>query len=333
MPKSRIALAAILLSGLGCQATPHKRVYVDLEAVLASYKASPLPSKPPPRPPGGLPAKTVGLPPVPGKTIIVEGTTTAQAQRLLDENRRKAVRELTRLLAQRYVREVERAGAERIRALEPGRQTAMERAEQLLRAEFEAYADKRGDRVARLTSIVGFPDPNPLSLPPSQPVPAFVQRSLDEAAALRKEIHALDEAYDARAGEILAQVGKQYDVDLTSERVAIERDRAAALARAEQEATNEATETYKALAPLLMGSAGINLPGQPGQSVTLPAVPPPSAAPDVRERTLSLQERRTILTSQLQIWLALNRYELADRPQGDNDATAQFVRWRQERKL
>lgn len=333
MPKSKLPLIAALLCGLGCQSPAPKRVYVDFEAVLASYKASPLPSKPLPKPPGGLPAKTVSVPAVPAKSIVVQGATTTRAREILEENRRLAVRELTRLLAQRYVREVERAGAERIKGLEPGRATAYQQATEAVWQEFLRYAEARGEKVARLTSIVGFPDPNPQSLPPRTPVPSFVQKDLDEAARLRREIQEMDLAYEQKIGEILAQVGKQYDVNLTEARVEIEKDRAAAMQRAESEAVQEASRTYRSLAPLLMGSQKMELAGQPAQSVTLPAIPAPAAPPQIRERALTLEERRRILKSQLDIWLALNHYELADNASGGDNVTTDFVAWRQERKL
>ena len=334
MPRSRVALYIVLAAlGAGCQETAHKRVYVDVEAVLASYRASPLPSRPTPKPPGGLPATTLSVPAVSPRTIIVQAASDQKAQALLEANRKKSVRELTRLVAQRYVREVDRAGAERIRALAPGRRAAYEDAQKAVRAEFETYADKRGAKVVRLTSLVGFPDPNPLSLTPTTPVPKYVLDRLAEAAALRTEIAALEAEYERRVGEILAGVAKQYDIDLTQARLEIEQDREAAIAKAEKEALNDANAAYKALSPLLISSMKVDLRGQPAQSVTLPAVKPPMAAPQIREQTLNAAQRRKILEDQLHIWISTNGYELSKSADGVEDVTAQFVKWREDRKL
>ncbi len=333
MRKSNLALGAVVLFGLGCRQATHQRVYVDFEAVLASYSGSPLPSRPVPHPPVGLPAKTLSVPAVAPRTLLVEGASARQASALLELNRQAAVRELTTLLAQRYVREVERAGQARIKSLEPSKRTAYEEALAAIRTEFDTYAQKRGAKLAQLTSLVGFPDPNPLSIPPTAAVPKFVEGRLAQAVQLRKDIAGLDADYKAKSASLLAAAAQKYDTDLTEANLQIEQDRAAAFARAEQEATAEAAKSFKLLAPLVMSSAKVDMPGQPAESVTLPAVPAPIAAPNVRERTLTLDQRRTILKDQLQMWSAVNGYQLSDSPDGVPNVTLDFVRWRKERKL
>lgn len=333
MLRSSIALIAIGLCGLGCRPVAHQRVYVDFEAVLASYSASPLPSKPTPRPPAGLPAKTLSITAVAPRTVVVEGMSAEKANAMLEKSRAQAVKELTTLLAERYVRDAERASAERIRNLEPAKQKEYELAQNAIRSEFESYANKRGAKVAALTSLVGFPDPNPESLPPTTTVPAFVQVRLNQAAQLRKDIKALDDEYQARVKDLLAAAESKYQTSLSEAKLLLEQDRAAAFRRAESEATAQIAKSYASFRPLVMGSSRIDLPGQPAQSVTLPAVPPPMGAPNVRERPLTADQRRNILRSQLNIWLAVNGYDLADRPDGVPNLTKDFVRWRKERQL
>lgn len=333
MRKNSFALAALTLIGLGCRQAAHQRVYVDFEAVLASYSSSPLPSHPLPHPPGALPAKTLTVPAVAPRTILVQGGSSEQTNGLLELNRKAAVRELTTLLAERYVREADRAGQARVKALEPGKVAAYEEARAAIQSEFQSYALKRGAKLAQLTSIVGFPDPNPMSLPPTAQVRKFVQVRLDQAVQLRKDIAALDADYQARSASLLAAAAQKYNTDLTEANLQLEQDRAAAFARAEQEAITAAAKSYKSLAPLVMTNTRIDLPGQPSQSVTLPAVPAPIAAPNVRERTLTLDQRRTILKDQLRIWIAVNGYELSDSPEGVQNVTPQFVKWRRDRKL
>jgi hypothetical protein len=264
---------------------------------------------------------------------VVEGESSSRAQALLEQNRKQAVRELTKVLTARYVREAERVGADRVRALEPGKREAYTRARAAVFEEFKRYAAQRGPLVAELTSIVGFPDPNPLSLPPTTPVPKYAQERLDRAAQLRKDIASLDASYEQRVREILDQVSKQYTIDLQTALTQLEEDRLAALGKAEQEAITEASRTYRSLAPLVMGTTRINLPGEPAQSVTLPPVPQPMSAPAVKEKALSIEQRRAILKAQLDIWLALHGYELVGTPALAPDLTADFMKWRQERRL
>ena len=334
MLRNKLAISILLLGGFGCQqsAKPH-RVYVDFEAVLASYKASPLPSHPLPKPPGGLPTQTVSIPAVPAKTVVVQSASGAQAEALLETNRKKAVDELTRLLSRRYLRDVTREGDRLVRDLDPKRKAAYESAQAAVTLEFEKYANQRAPLVARLTSLVGFPDPNPNSVPPPESTPPFAVKRLQEAAGLRKDMVELEASYETKILDLLSQAGKQYDVDLLAIQKQIDQDRAEAMKKAESEAVTEAAKTYKDLRPVLMGPEVVNLPGQPEQSVDLPEVPAPKSAPEVRERTLTPDQRRSILRSQLDIWLKLNGYELVQDSNGVDNKTEEFVKWRQERKL
>ena len=333
MHRNKLAILILLIGGFGCRQNAPKVVYVDFEAVLASYKASPLPSHPLPKAPGGLPQQTVSIPAVPARTVVVQGTSGVKAEALLEENRKKAVAELTSVLSRRYEREAQRAGEKRIRELDPKKKTAYLAAQTAIDEEFHKYAQARAPLIAGLTSLVGFPDPNPNSLPPPASTAPFLLKRLQEAASLRKQINALDAAYDSKVLDLLAQAAKEYNVDLAAIQQQVEADRAAGVKRAETEAMAEASKTYSALKPLIMGAAKVELPGQPAQSAVLPPVPPPISAPDVRERTLTASQRRSILESQLQIWLKANGYELSKTPDGVEDMTAEFVKWRQERKL
>ena len=333
MRKNSLAILILVLGGFGCRQPAQQRVYVDFEAVLASYKSSPLPSRPVPKAPNGLPAQTLSLPAVAPRRVIVEGAPTVQAGALLEENRKKAVQELTRLLSRRYQREAERAGEKLVRALDPKRKAAYLAAQNSVQQEFQTYAVQRAPLIARLTSLVGFPDPNPNSVPPPADTPAFLVARLKEADDIRKQIAQMDAAYENKIQDLLAQAGNQYNVDLAAIQKQVDQDRQVAMRRAESEAVAEAAKTYKSLRPILMGPSQVDLPGEAAQSLQLPAVPPPISAPEVRERTLNANERRAILRSQLNIWLKLNGYDLAKSPDGVKDMTAQFEQWRKDRKL
>jgi hypothetical protein len=333
MRRNRLTILVLVLCGFGCRQPAPERVYVDFEAVLASYKASPLPSHPLPKPPNGLPDEVVSVPAVAPRTVVVQGVSGAKADALLEENRKEAVAELSKLLSRRYEREAQRAGEKRIRELDPKKQAAYLSAQKAVEAEFQTYAVARSPLVARLASIVGFPDPNPTSIPPAATTAPLLIKRLTEAADLRKQMAILDANYENKIQDLLSQAGKQYGTDLADIEKQIDADRQDAMRRAEAEAVAEATKTYTSLRPILMGPAKVDLPGEPAQSVTLPAVPAPIAAPEVRERTLTAAQRRSILKSQLDVWVQVNGYELAKSPNDGKDMTADFVKWRQERKL
>jgi hypothetical protein len=280
-----------------------------------------------------LPAKTLSVPAVAPRTVVVEGTSETKGEQILEANRAKAVTELTALLTTRYVREAERAGERLIHELDPKRQAAYQSAQAAVKTEFEAYAQKRAPMIAKLTSLVGFPDPNPTSLPPPASAPPFAVTRLKHAADIRAEINMLDANYENRILDLLSAAGKQYNVDLAAIEKQIAADRAAAMRRAESEAVAEAETTYKSLRPILLGPAKVDLPGEPAQSVQLPAVPAPLSAPNIRERTLTFAQKQAILQSQLDMWAKLNGYDVVKDPRDGKDMTVAFVKWRQEHKL
>lgn len=322
-------MAALALTGLGCEAAaPGPMVFIDFDAALIATTSTPAVANALPNPPAAQPAKTLAIPGTLGRTLTVD---SSQERQVIERNRERAERELSRSLATLYQREAERAGQERLKELEPSRQEALRAAQDAVRIAFEAYALKRGPKVARLTAIVGFPDPNPDSLPPTREPDAAVKPRLEEAVALRAEIRTLAREYEVRSQELLAEAERRHDVDLTEAKAEIGRLRVGAIERAEQEAVAEIARSHSELQSLLIPSTTVELPATPPQSRTLPAEPPYDRAPAVDARVLTKQERRQLLVSQATIWAGARGYVIVDR--GGRDATAEFVAWVKDKRL
>lgn len=328
MLRNNVLAVGICWAICGACAPSRERVYIDLNAVLATLPPDrPLPDLD--APPGGEPPRTISI----GSTPSMQVRVGQSAEATLEENRARAQRQLARTLASEYRQELEAEANRRIAALEPLRREAEEAAQSAIRAIFEAYAEKRSVLIARLAAIVGFPDPNPRSLPPRRQVDAPAQKLLDEAASLREQINQVDREYEADVERTLASVEEKYQIDLTNLQASLEQERADALARAEKQAEAEARESFEALRPAMIQPQEISLPGAPARSQTLPAVPAAPDPPQVVGEALGPERRRKLIEAQLDVWAAARGYIISKSEGGARNATREFIQWREERGL
>lgn len=329
MPKSShltgFTLIAICLGGC---AGPGETVSVNLGAVLTRTKLAPEAKQVVPQPPTGMTADVVAIDAIEPRSSVFNKDRVA-AGRALEANRNLAVREFSRALSDRYVREIERDMSRRISALDKTRRDALETVRSELRSAFEIYSIERGALIAELFSIISFPDPNPRSIEPAIPVPPYIQRRLDHVAELRNRVKNLDNAYDEKAKGILASVQHKFDVDLTAlaEESAVKR--AEAFERADSEARQLAEAQQSQFGPAML-AAKVQLDAVPSRSVVVPGVPAEGPAPAVSRKALTVAERREVLRAQVQVWARSNGYRLES---GARDATGEFLQWRKERGL
>jgi hypothetical protein len=197
-----------------------------------------------------------------------------------------------------------------------------------IRLIFEDYADQRAPRVAKLAVLVGFPDPNPTSIPPRNPLRPAAQALFDEAKQLREELARLDDDFLTAVQEILSDVvirGVALKEDVMS-RVMKFRDQMNR--RAEQEAAAEVRTSIKELGLHLTEPSPLIVPGTPARTVRIPAeapLPPPPQVPSVGIPR-GLADRRRLMQNELSIWMGLNRFRLQN---GAKDLTKDFQAWRE----
>jgi hypothetical protein len=318
--------AACALTLAGC-ATNRETVYVDLSSIHPS-SLQPVAELPSPKAPGATPGETLTLPATEPTSI-----TLGARDDLLRENIERAERELSRALSREYLDEAEREASALLGALNPERDAALAAAQDRIRERFSIYAEERAPKLARLTAIVGFPDPNPASTPSTQEMPEYARRLLEEARQLRADLRSIDAAYEADVAAILQEVTSEYDNKLAELQAQIARQRSDAIERAEQNAVRQAQSAYAALQPSLLKRETVEVPGTPAKTVTIEPVQAMPEPPKVESNLLTPQEREALLKEQLTIWSSARGYVLSQTPIGARDATDEFKEWRKEMGL
>jgi len=213
------------------------------------------------------------------------------------------------------------------REIEATTREELSRAQDRIRAEFERYAQERAPLLARLSILVGFPDPNPYSKPPDSPLRPVARQRFEEAAQVRGELEALDKRFEANSEAILASVTNLRSDLESALRLRIQAFRDQLNERAEREALSQVRLTARDLGLQLLDTPPIVLPPSGTRTATVPGEPPLPAAPKVPSLGIGsgLADRRRLAEQELRIWLGLNRYRLAP---GAPDATGAFQQWR-----
>jgi hypothetical protein len=331
MPSGKpILLLAVGAVVVGC-APPVERVFVDVDRVLAEWQI-PAPVDPtvPSRPasPGTIVELHPGLPP---RTVRVESQFEPEALRARFAARQEQTyRDLLVRLRRVYAEEARRVEVEGRRTLQRFAAERFDEAADEIRRVFELAAEERAPVIARLSLLVGFPDPNPANAPPALPMLPVQQRRFEEAQALRTRLDEIDAKYEAMVAQVLAGIDDLVAEQAVQVQIQLEKFRAAADQRAQREAAAQIREVVQDLRLDLSDSVPVAVPGVPERRVAVTAEPvgPP---PQVRSRGIfdRREDRERLVRADLRIWSAVNRYGIVERPQQGRDATQEFQAWRE----
>jgi hypothetical protein len=304
---------------------------VDISQALKLTEVKPpdRPSAPhPPPPEGSLSAL------VPGKASFVlkdrPGASGEQIRKRIHDAQEQARKDILSRLRRFYGTEVARFELDQDKARTAAELEAYESAGARIRQRFEAYAERRAPVYTRLTLLAGFPDPNPASRPPDNPLPPALQKRFDEAASLRAELAAIDRAFREDVDVILSSVQDLVAAQLTAARLRIEQFKEELDRRAAQEASEQVRETTQELGLQLIEPRDQTIPGTTPSKVTITGGPAFRAAPAVPSQGILAgdADRERLLRHELGIWLSLNRYRQGGK--GDADLTSEFLKWRSQ---
>lgn len=325
-------VALAFTAAMGCRTPKTTGVSVDVAQILTAEPFSEAPSPETPRPPRPAPGITTTVPAQPARTLSDPSrASTTSVRASIEAQQKEALQTLERRLREYYKTQIQQFELERQTELEAGRAEAYAQASDRIRQAFLAYADARAPKTLRLTVLVGFPDPNPDSVPPRTPVKTFLQKMLDEAKQLREELAQLDLELEGKTNAILTSVAEANAQDEAAMRVKVEEFRNQLNERASREAEAEVRTSVKELGLQLTDANPIVVPGTPSRRVEIPAEAPFPAAPKVPSVGIphGLDDRRRLIEHELGIWLGLNRYRLE---KGATDKTEEFQKWRQKQR-
>lgn len=325
MTRSSLPLLLALIVA-GC-APPSQSVRVDLDRIPVSRLPETTDFKTP-EPPAPSPEIRVQIPGL--KQDVLEDPSHANQEsvaKTIENQQRTARTELEKRLRAVYAEEVRLFQLQVNRDLDRGRPAAYEEANERISERFQRYADEWSPLAAELYDIVGFPDPNPQSLPPKRALGNVAQGRYDRAAALRKQLAAVDAAYDEDKAAILREAQDKLSVEEAKALTRVQELADQLERKAKQEAFAQVQISVQDLGLQLADSQPIVLNATPSQSVQIPAERPLPPAPQVPSSDIpnSLKDQRARMERDLQIWLQVNRYRLDPNAR---DATAEFEQWR-----
>ena len=315
----------VLLAGC-VPSVPRDSVYVDMAQVEKSFPAPATISLPGQEEPASAPGLLIDIPALPATTLrSPKGKGEVQIRDQIEAARQKAKRQLQNRLRDVYFAEIDRKQEEAIAGLSPELAKAAEGARQSQLALFHAYAEEKGARLARLTLLAGFPDPDPGSKNP-KPDFAVAKRFREEADRIRTELVDLDAKYDAAVQEIFDVLQHTHDAMLTKLRAQFEEAKGSAEEKARQEADDQMAKLNKAFGQTLAEAREISVPGQPAKSLQSPPV-------DLRGKLIHvptptpLDDRTLAIKNQLTIWEAVKGYRIVTSPSAGRDGTPEFLEW------
>lgn len=325
MPRSKHLPWAVLAlwAAAGCASGP-ERVTVDLASIPA-VPASGGSHATTPFAPQGLepaPAELSGVP----SQVLQLGAAQARldaALEVVEESRRQAYAQVLRLLQDAYRAEAQQWAAERLAELGPEMGERYDAALATLAQAFAAYADRRGPKMARLTVLVGFPDPDPEGRRQPDPSSPRAVRSADAAERLRAEIEALDKAFSLEAKRLLNAAGSAVAADRAAIESQIQAKFADADARARSAAAEQMATARRDLDALLTSRSEWTLKPEKGRSLVVPGTPGISG---LRTRDAAQSEHE--LHGDLELWLRSKGYVLARKGERARDVTKEFMAWR-----
>ena len=191
-----------------------------------------------------------------------------------------------------------------------------------LHTEFEVHADEVGKLWRSLSWRVGFPDPDPRSLAKSSDFTR--SRQLAEAKELREDIRQRDTSFRDLVSEKIGLIQAERDRKLGQYRSEMDTQRIIELDRAKKEADAFTEQAFAILERSALDPEA-QLPAVPRADSAVNSAPAPRW--DWQKPTLP-KETRDDLRTQLEIFLKVNGFKLADSREGAKDVTQEFVAWR-----
>ncbi len=329
--RSSAFLALLVFVGCG-PSRPKPAVSINVNLVVQE-SLPPAENEPAlPRPPKPMPGVTAVLPALPAREIMTRPQNAEQLRESVRELQESIRVRLEKQLRKLYARDAKRYEVELQRQFGDLEESSLTELSETIRAELEKVGEARLPKVARLAFLEGWPDPNPENIPSPTPLRPVPQLREDEALRLRRELARIDSEFKARIENLSILRLDALAQRRTQVLLAIEARKNELDAQATAEANKQMADATKDLRLDLARGQVIKLRPVAAQTVTIPGgkplagVPKVPSSPELSEPQLT----RSLVESDLRIWLGLNGFELKDSAV---DKTAEFIAWRNSQKL
>ena len=319
-------LFGLSISLIGCQQVA-PMVYVDLDRVplekASSLKTLELSSTPAAQ----KSQKSIRIESRPERIVKVDREHSAKAIReLLEAESAEARKVISERLRQYYQTEIDEFFDKEYANLAPAAQEAWKAYRDKVRPIFEQYAKERGPLVVALTVLTDFPSPEELiKIDPEADL--AIQNRAERIRDLQRKISVLDQSYEQEIAKFDANTRSAIQESEEAMNEKVEAKRKEINNRADREAKQQVSVRTDVLNERLVGVGATKLPARAGASQTVELGAADSGFKGVTSSSRSVVPPVDV-HRQLQTWLALNGYDLADSPVGVRDATQDFDKWR-----
>jgi hypothetical protein len=319
-------LGGLIFSLLGCQQVA-PIVYVDLDKVPLDKPKSIESLEIPAGFQSAKVRKSLSIESRPERIVRVDRDHSAAAiKRLLEAESADARKTISERLKQYYQSEIDEFFDKEYENLGPEAQEAWRGYRDLVRPIFEKYAKERGPLVVALTVMTEFPNPEALVKIDPEADPA-IQARTERIRDIQRQIALLDRNYDLEIEKLDGKTRLTIQDREQAMNDRVEAKRKEINDRAEREARQQVNVRTDVLNERLVSMVEARLrPAKGGsESVELSAAQSGvKGVPSTRRQIVPPADAHR----QLQMWLALNGYDLADSPVGVRDATQDFIKWR-----
>jgi hypothetical protein len=252
-------------------------------------------------------------------------------QKAIEESRNRSYQIIVRRLHAAYIREALALRDKKLADFDPSRRAVVAGALAKISVAYQAYTDQVGPKYATLAVIAGFPDPDPNSRRKQSTTDGMAAAATKKAAALRVDIAARNQAFQDFSKATLQTAEAETNAQLKKLLADIAQETANADARASTAARAEVKLAQAQIGQLLADKPMLEMPAVPESRMT--TSPGPTRGSQVRLPEGANQpltaDSPELVKSDLDVWLAVNRYQLG-RKDAARNATQEFVAWRSQ---
>jgi hypothetical protein len=272
------------------------------------------------------------LPSLPSATVLTDRRVVQDnLRKSLEQESNQAIEVIKTRLVEFYQKEIDEFYTKEVDRISVIRGDLSERFKAQTRVIFDKFALLRAPLVTRFAFLADFPLPKQLIPIEGEGIDAKESKKRLEMRELKRKLDALDLEYDKEISEIEESLNTELGAQAGQLSDKLDAKQDEINQRALQEASRQVRRFGETISARLFGDTEQKLPAVPGTSVSAQKSGKATAAnqaPVVTFTNQSSVSGKAILENELQTWLSLNRYQLAEPGVGVQDVTDEFLKWR-----
>jgi hypothetical protein len=261
------------------------------------------------------------LPSLPSATVLTDRRVVQDnLRKSLEQESNQAIEVIKTRLVEFYQKEIDEFYTKEVDRISVIRGDLSERFKAQTRVIFDKFALLRAPLVTRFAFLADFPLPKQLIPIEGEGIDAQESKKRLEMRELKRKLDALDLEYDKEISEIEESLNTELGAQAGQLSDKLDAKQDEINQRALQEASRQVRRFGETISARLPGTS---VSAQKSGKATAA-----NQAPVVTFTNQSSVSGKAILENELQTWLSLNRYQLAEPGVGVQDVTDEFLKWR-----